>query len=324
MAKSFNAMKKKNQSFEELADKLEKTNSNSNFKQDERFYYPELDKAKNGYAIIRFLPAPSEEELPWVKRYQHGFKGPGGWYIEECPTTVDNDCPLCKINSELVAEHGKWEETPEAVKTVIRKRKRKMGYVSNIYVVQDSKNPENEGKVFLFRYGKKIYDKIMDAVKPKFEDETPIDPFDLWKGADFKLKIRKVDGQVNYDSSTFEKVSQLLPSDKKLEEVWKKEYSLNAFVAPEIYKPIEKLEERLEKVMGTIAKSKNTETAASLSMEEKEEKRDTSLESKVDKATEKETAESTIKKDVQNSNEMEDDGDENTLAFFEDLANEDE
>lgn len=337
MAKTFSAMKKKKKSFDELAEKLEKTNSNSNYKKDERFFYPELDKAGNGFAIIRFLPAPSDEDLPWIKRFQHGFKDQGGWYIEECPTTIDKDCPLCKANGKLVSEHGGWDETPQLVKNVVSKRKRNVGFVSNIYVVQDSKHPENEGKVFLFRYGKKIYDKLMLAVKPQFEDESPIDPFDLWEGANFKLKIRKVEGQTNYDSSTFEGVSQLLPTDKELEVVWGKQYKLLPFISEDVYKPFDKLEERLSKVLGLSANSVSSEhsnkSAASLDLDDdlpeesnpKPEKEEevSKHQGKVTEEKSPGTEELKLDEDTDVDNAEVEDEDADTLAFFETLANQD-
>jgi len=250
MSNSFSAMKKSKSSYEDLAEKLEKTKSNKNYTEDERFYYPERDKAKNGFAIIRFLPAPDGEELPWVKRYSHGFKDVGGWYIEECATTIGEECPVCKANSLLVSEHGSWNDTPAPVKAIVRARKRKLQYYANIYVVQDSKNPENEGQVRLFKFGMKIFDKLMSAVKPEFEDESPIDPFDLWSGANFKLKIRVVDKMTNYDSSEFEATSQLLPTDKELEAVWKSQHSLTKFVEKDQYKEYNELEKRRARVVG--------------------------------------------------------------------------
>lgn len=256
MANSFAAMKRSNKSkdFEALAKKLEDANKpGGGGKKDDRFYYPETDKTGTGYAIIRFLPAPEGEDLAWVKKYSHGFKAQGGWYIEECPTSIEKECPVCKANGEL------WNSGLESDKQIVRDRKRKLHYIANIYVVQDSKHPENEGKVFLFRFGSKIFGKIQSAVKPEFEDETPIDPFDLWEGANFKLKIRKVENQTNYDTSTFEAPSQLLPSDEALEKVWKSEYKLSEFTSPELFKDYEKLEARYNKVVGTVAPTARAE-----------------------------------------------------------------
>ena len=183
---------------------------------DERLWKPELDKSGNGYAVIRFLPAPEGEELPWVKVWKHAFQGPTGkWFIENSLTTLNQKDPVSEYNSQL------WNSGLESDKEIARKQKRKLEYYSNIYVVSDSKHPENEGKVFLFRYGKKIFDKMMAAMQPEFEDETPINPFDFWEGANFKLKIRKVDGYWNYDASSFETVSALKDNDDDLNAIWK-------------------------------------------------------------------------------------------------------
>ncbi len=190
---------------------------------DERLWKPELDTSGNGYAVIRFLPAIEGEDLPWVKLFSHAFQGPTGqWYIENSRTTlgrgdVGKD-PVSEYNSSL------WNSGVETDKEIARKQKRKLSYYSNIYVVSDSKNPHNEGKVFLFRYGKKIFDKLMAAMQPEFEDESPINPFDFWKGANFKLKIRKVDGYWNYDKSEFEAPSAILDDDSAIERIWKEQY----------------------------------------------------------------------------------------------------
>ena len=210
---------------------------------DERLWKPALDKSGNGYAVIRFLPAPEGEEVPWAKVYSHAFQGPGGWYIENSLTTVGQKDPVSEYNRDL------WNSGSEADKDTVRKQKRKLSYYSNIYVVKDPVNPENEGKVFLFKYGKKIFDKIMAAMQPEFEDESPINPFDFWQGANFKLKIRKVDGYWNYDKSEFDSAEPLLDDDEALESLWKKEYSLEEFVKPSNFKSYEELERRLNQVL---------------------------------------------------------------------------
>ena len=194
-----------------LVKEVEKMNTTSGG-EDDRLWKPELDKTGNGFAVIRFLPAPEGEELPWAKMYSHAFQGPGGWYIENSLTTVGQKDPVSEYNREL------WNTGTETNKETVRKQKRKLSYYSNIYVVKDPVNPQNEGKVFLFKYGKKIFDKVMASMQPEFEDETPINPFDFWQGANFKLKIRKVDGYWNYDKSEFESVSPLLDDDDALEE----------------------------------------------------------------------------------------------------------
>ena len=226
-----------------LVKEVEKVN-NSSGGGDERLWKPELDKTGNGYAVIRFLPAPDKEEIPWAKLYTHAFQGPGGWYIENSLTTVGGKDPVSDYNREL------WNSGNESDKDVVRKQKRKLSYYSNIYVVKDPTNPQNEGKVFLFKYGKKIFDKVMEAMQPEFEDETPINPFDFWQGANFKLKIVKKDGFWNYDKSEFDSLAPLLDDDDALEAIWKKEYSLAAVTAADQFKSYEDLERRLKYVLG--------------------------------------------------------------------------
>ena len=212
---------------------------------DERLWKPEVDKTGNGYAVIRFLPAPEGEELPWAKMYSHAFQGPGGWYIENSLTTTGGKDPVSEHNREL------WNSGNESDKDVVRKQKRKLSYYANIYVVKDHTNPQNEGGVFLYKFGKKIFDKIMEAMQPEFEDETPINPFDFWQGANFKLKIVKKDGYWNYDKSEFDAVSPLLEDEDALEAIWNKEYSLSAVTAPDQFKSYDDLKKRLDYVLGT-------------------------------------------------------------------------
>jgi len=239
---SFASLKKS--SFTDLLSKAENLNK-SETKQgpDERLWKPEVDKAGNGYAVIRFLPAPDGEDLPWAQVWSHAFQGPGGWYIENSLTTLGKKDPVSDLNRELW--NAGAEGSPQ--RDQARKQKRKLSYYSNIYVVKDSANPENEGKVFLYRYGKKIFDKIMESMQPAFEDETPVNPFDFWKGADFKLKITRVAGFWNYDKSEFAESSTLGDfKDKELEAIWKDEYSLTAFTADDQFKSYEDLKLRLE------------------------------------------------------------------------------
>ena len=226
-----------------LVKEVEKVN-NTGGGGDDRLWKPELDKTGNGYAVIRFLPAPDGEEIPWAKLYSHAFQGPGGWYIENSLTTTGGKDPVSDYNREL------WNTGTDANKDTVRKQKRKLSYYSNIYVVKDPTNPQNEGKVFLFKFGKKIFDKVMEAMQPEFEDETPINPFDFWQGANFKLKIKKVAGFWNYDSSEFDSVSPLLDDDDALEALWKKEYSLTAVTAADQFKSYDDLEKRLKYVLG--------------------------------------------------------------------------
>jgi len=232
-----------------LVKEVEKLNTASS-SSDDRLWKPEVDKAGNGYAVIRFLPAPEGEELPWVKIYNHAFQGTGGWLIDNCLTSIGAKCPVCEANGEL------WNSGSDANKEIARGRKRKLSYYSNIYVVKDPSNPDNEGKVFLFKYGKKIFDKIQAAMQPEFEDESPINPFDFWQGADFKLKIKKVAGYWNYDSSEFTSPSALLSDDEALEAIWKKEYSLAEFVSADKFKSYEQLKTRLDTVLGKTSSRK--------------------------------------------------------------------
>ena len=211
---------------------------------DERLWKPEMDKSGNGYAVIRFLPAPEGEELPWAKMYSHAFQGPGGWYIENSLTTTGGKDPVSEYNREL------WNSGNEADKDTVRKQKRKLSYYANIYVVQAKANPQNEGRVFLYKFGKKIFDKVMEAMQPEYEDETPINPFDFWQGANFKLKLKKVAGYWNYDSSEFAAPSAVLDDDDALEAVWKKQYSLAALTAADQFKSYEDLDKRLKMVLG--------------------------------------------------------------------------
>ena len=229
---------------DKLVKEVEKMSTGGSGGADERFWKPEMDKTGVGSAVIRFLPAPDGEDLPWVKLYSHAFQGPGGWYIENSLTTLGQKDPISEHNREL------WNTGTEANKEIVRKQKRKLSYYSNIYVVKDPAHPENEGKVFLFKYGKKIFDKILNAMQPEFEDEEPINPFDFWGGANFRLKIRKVEGYWNYDKSEFDSASALLDDDDALEALWKKEYSLAAIVAPDQFKSYEDLEKRLKYVLG--------------------------------------------------------------------------
>jgi len=229
---------------EKLVKEVEKMN-NSSGSTDDRVWKLDCDKSGNGYAVIRFLPAPEGEDLPFIKVYSHAFQGPGGWLIDNCLTSLNQKCPVCEHNS------GLWNNGTDAGKEIARKQKRKLTYVSNIYVVKDPANPENEGKVFLFKYGKKIFDKISEAMQPEFEDESPIDPFDFWGGANFKLKAKNVAGYRNYDSSEFASAGPLLDDDDAMEAIWKKQYSLAEFLTPSEFKTYEELKKRLSSVLGT-------------------------------------------------------------------------
>jgi hypothetical protein len=227
-----------------LVKEVEKMNTSSG-SSDDRLWKLDVDKSGNGYAVIRFLPAPNGEDLPFVKLYSHAFQGSGGWYIENSLTTLGQKDPVSELNSEL------WNNGTDAGKELARKQKRKLTYISNIYVVKDPANPQNEGKVFLYKFGKKIFDKLTAAMQPEFEDEEAIDPFDFWQGANFKLKAKNVAGYRNYDSSEFAAQGALLDDDDAMEAVWKKQYSLAELVAADQFKSYDELKKRLDYVLGS-------------------------------------------------------------------------
>jgi hypothetical protein len=252
---SFTALKKSSGKFDILQAELEKINTPVTSFGDDRFWKPELDKSGNGYAVIRFLPQPEGESLPWARIWSHAFKGPGGWYIENSLTTINKKDPVSEYNTEL------WNTGNDADKETARKQKRVLKYYSNIYVVSDPRHPEHEGKVFLFRFGKKIFDKLTEAMNPAFDDEEALNPFDLWAGADFKLKIRKVDGYWNYDKSEFASAKPLLENDDELEALYTKEYSLEGFTKPDQFKEYGELKEKLHKILtGTGVGNKTVES----------------------------------------------------------------
>jgi hypothetical protein len=248
---SFANLKRNRSSLDKLTKAIEQVsqpNAEAGSKDDNRFWQPEVDKAGNGMAIIRFLPAPAvdgDDALPWARTFSHGFQGPGGWFIDNCLTTLNEKCPVCEHNNTL------WNSGIEANKEVARKQKRKLSYVANILVISDPKHPENEGQIKLFKFGKKIFDKISETMNPEFPDEAPVNPFDMWEGANFKLKIRNVEGYRNYDKSEFDSVTPLFDGDdEKLEDLWKKEFSLKDFTDRKVFKPYDQLKSRLDKVLG--------------------------------------------------------------------------
>ena len=252
---SLSDLKKSNSNFDFLQKELEKIanpeKEKTSYQEDTRYWRAAVDKAGNGYAVVRFLPAIEGEELPWVRVFSHGFQGPSGrWYIENSLTTLGKSDPVSDANNEL------WNSGSEANKELARKRKRRLNYISNILVVKDPANPENEGKTFLFKYGKKIFDKINDVMFPAFADEQAINPFDFWKGANFKLKIRKVEGFTNYDKSEFEGITELFEGDDdKIEAVWKAEHALQQFVDPSNFKPYEELKKKFDEIIGNTSAS---------------------------------------------------------------------
>lgn len=250
---NFATLKKSSSALDRLTKEIEKANApaETSKKGDDRFWKLERDKSGNGAAVIRFLPTAAvdgEDGLPWVRIFDHGFKGPTGkWYIENSLTTLNQKDPVSEYNSQL------WNSTDNdqsPQRKQAREQKRRLHYVSNIYVVSDPKNPENEGKVFLYKFGKKIFDKITMAMNPEFEGDTPMNPFDLWKGANFKLRIRTVDGYPNYDQSVFDGSRPLKDDDGELERIWQKEYSLKEFTAASNFKTYDELKKRLNEVLG--------------------------------------------------------------------------
>jgi hypothetical protein len=262
---------------------------------DDRLWKPVMDKSGNGYAVVRFLPAVEGEDMPWAKVWNHAFQGPTGqWYIENSLTTVGQNDPVSEMNSAY------WNSGVESDKEIARKQKRKLQYFANIYVVEDSVNPENEGKVMLYRFGKKIFDKCMEAMQPAFKDETAVNPFDFWEGANFKLKLRMVEGYWNYDKSEFSAPSPLFDDDDKLEEVWKKQYPLSEFSAATNFKSYEELKKRLDMVLvGTVKVGNATEVMEDVPWDEP----------KVDTKPTPAPA-------------VDNDGSEDTMSYFEKLAKE--
>ena len=246
MANSFADLKKnRGNNLDKLTEKMKKLNEPKEGFGDDRFWSPSVDKAGNGYAVFRFLPTPANEDYPWVSYFDHAFQGPTGlWYIENDLSSIGKDDPCSQYNTKL------WNSGLESNKDQARKQKRRLHYVSNIFVISDPAKPENEGKTFLFKYGKKIFEKLNEAMNPQFEDETPINPFDLWEGANFKLKIRQVEGYRNYDKSEFDSAEPLSTNDKELEKIYNGLYSLAEFVSADNFKSYDELQAKLNKVMG--------------------------------------------------------------------------
>ena len=261
MSNALEQLKKSKSNFDALTKQLEQSiekPKTENKYQDDRFWKPELDKSGNGYAVIRFLPAVEGEDLPWQRVWHHAFQGPGGqWYIENSLTTLGQKDPVSEENTRL------WNTGIEADKEIARKRKRKLQYYSNILVVSDPKHPENEGKVFLYKFGKKIFDKITEAMNPQFDDEKAVNPFDFWDGANFKLKIRKVDGYWNYDKSEFEQPSKVKSTDEEIDALWKSQYALKTFIDPSNFKSYDELKEKLNRV---LTGTRSTETVEDIDL----------------------------------------------------------
>ena len=303
MTQSIAALKRSKSNLDTLVSELAKVAEPQKQQsyQDDRFWKPELDKSGNGYAVFRFLPAVQDEDLPWARLWSHAFQGPGGWLIENSLTTLNKKCPISEANTLL------WNSGVEADKEIARKRKRKLSYIANILIVSDSKHPENEGQVKLYKFGKKIFDKITEAMKPEFEDETPINPFDFWEGANFKLKIRKVDGYWNYDKSEFEGPSAVFDNDEAIEELWNKQFPLKPFLAPENFKSYDELKAKLDRVLTGV---RNTGTAEDVAIPP-------ATAANVSNVAE------TVSSPSAPTTETDNDSDE-TLSYFSKLAEEDE
>jgi hypothetical protein len=305
MATNFSDLKRsRNNDLAKLTQEMNKVQSGGEKKsfKDDRFWNPTVDKAGNGYAVIRFLPPAEGEDVPWVQTWSHGFQGPTGkWYIENSRTTLNDKDPVSEYNSLL------WNSGVESDKEIARLQKRRLAYTANVLVVKDASNPENEGQVRLYKFGKKIFDKINDLMHPAFEDETPVNPFDLWAGADFKLKIRKVEGYRNYDKSEFDSPAALSEDDDELERIWKTEYSLQEFIAPENFKSYDELKAHMNSVLqldtGETAAPAPAQTAAYVAP---------TVQRPAPKVAEPETAES--------SSYDTDEDDDDELSAFEKLA----
>ena len=298
---SFNELKRGRGGFDKLQTALEKESTEKKSYGDDRYWKPELDKSGNGYAVLRFLPASNGEELPWVQYWDHGFQGPGGWLIEKSLTTLGNDCPISEYNTQL------WNSGDEAQKDQARKQKRRLHYVANVLVVSDPTHPEHEGKVMLYRFGKKIFEKVKDVMQPQFEDEKPINPFDMWEGADFKLKVRKVDGYWNYDKSEFASPAPISEDDSVLEGIYNKQHSLAELIAPDQFKSYDELKAQLDRALGLGGVEVSTATAETIADD------NTSASS----ATAKETPWADSPAPVSNS----EDSSDTTISYFEKLAN---
>lgn len=294
--------KKSASNFDKLTKQLNTLNTNnSKDSTDDLFWKPSVDKAGNGYAVIRFIP-PQNEDIPFVRIYDHGFQGTGGWYIEKSLTTIGKNDPVGELNSKL------WNSGDQET---ARKQKRRLSYYSNIYIVKDPANPANEGKVFLFKYGKKIFDKINDVINPEFEDEKPVNPFDLWEGANFRLKIRTVESYRNYDKSEFEAASVLSDDEDELERIYKQTHSLQQFLDPKNFKTYEELQAKLNKVLGLTSTASSGARTASKMMQDEDDMSETL-------ATPKKEAKPAVEPAPWNSAEEDDD-----FAFLKRLAEED-
>ena len=308
---SFDALKKnRSSSLNKLNAQLEKISTKSHSDPNEgKMWKPTRDKAGNGFAIIRFLPAPGGEEMPFVRIWDHGFQGPTGlWYIENSLTSISQDDPVSEYNSKL------WNSGVESDKELARKQKRRLKYVANILVVKDSANPENDGKVFMYQFGKKIFDKLNDLMNPTFEDERPVNPFDFWEGANFRLKIRKFEGYPNYDKSEFDQPSAIAEDDSVIEGIWNQQHKLQELVDPKNFKSYAELKTKLYRVLALGEDASVPSTA--------EEDDDLDLSSFGN--TSKSAPEPTLKEAMpaaSTSQGMSMDDDDDDLSIFKELAN---
>jgi hypothetical protein len=299
---SLSDLRKARGNFDSLMKEVEKLDAPQQGRDDSNEWKPTVDQAGNGYAVIRFLPAPQGEDMPWVQLWNHGFQGPTGkWYIENSLTTLKQTDPVSELNSEL------WNSGVEANKEIARKQKRRLSYYANILVVEDSGNPSNNGKVFLFKFGKKIFDKIKDAMQPEFQDEAPMNPFDFWDGANFKLKIRQVEGYRNYDKSEFAAPTPIADSDESIEAIWNKQHSLAAIVDPSNFKSYDELKKKLDFVLGNSARVGTAESISSQTG-------DAADDNYMEKVTKMSKASTPV---------VEEDDEDDTLSYFAKLANDD-
>jgi hypothetical protein len=260
---SFAALKRNRADLGKLVEQAQQATGGQTKRQsdDPRFWQPTRDKAGNGYAVIRFLPGDAEAATPWVRYWDHAFKGPTGqWYIEKSLTSIGQQDPLSELNSKM------WNSGIEADKATVRQRKRQLRYVANVLIISDPSAPENEGQIKLYRFGKKIFDKIMDSMQPQFPDEKPVNPFDMWEGADFTVKIRKVEGYPNYDASSFKSPSAI-GEDEAMEELYSKQHDMTEFTDPKNYKTYDELKSRLAMVLGEQA-PRTQKQAASLELDD--------------------------------------------------------
>ena len=295
---SFQNLKRNRSNMSSLTKAAEAAGGEKKSYADDRLWKPTVDKAGNGYAVFRFLPAPEGEELPWVSYFDHGFKGPSGqWYIENSLTSIGQQDPVSEANTIL------WNTGREEDKAIARDRKRRLHYMSNIMIISDSANPENEGKVFLFKYGKKIFDKVMDVMQPQFQDETPINPFDFWEGANFKLKIQQVAGYRNNDKSEFGTPSVLNEDDAKLESIYNSLYKLSEFTDPSNYKSYDELKTKLARVLGEEGATRSTAESISL-----------------DETTAQPNFKTEFAKPMESVSESSESSEDDTMSYFQKLA----